>query len=98
MERDVLSHWDMPSRTRHSRLELASSQSRVVIHGLLTIAALFVGAGTILLMRGGDDPVADAHAEQVVAPIVTAAPKALPPIVLPNLDNPKPAKHALATR
>lgn len=81
--------------------ELSSNRTRVVVHGLLTIAALFIGAGAIVLMRG-DDAVTSTQTEQVVAPIVApmateVAPKTLPPITLPNIDDSKPTK-AIATR
>jgi hypothetical protein len=101
MERDVLLVWDMLQPTSHALppAELSSPRIRIVIHGLLTIAALFLGAGAILLMRGGDAQLT--QNEQVVAPIVSPGPvqqKTSPAIVLPNIDDTKPSKPAIATR
>jgi|GEM_PF-4019554 len=77
--------------------ELASNRARIVVHGLLTIAALFIGAGAIVLMRGGDDSVTATHEEVVVPNVAPAKPKTLPPITLPNIDVAKP-NRVMATR
>lgn len=77
--------------------ELASNRARIVVHGLLTIAALFIGAGAIVLMRGGDDSVTAMHQEVVVPNVAPATPKTLPPITLPNIDVAKP-NRVMATR
>lgn len=94
----MLLGWEMPSSSvsgPHAATSFAAARTRVVIHGFLTLAAVFIGAGAILLVRGDDEPVAttaDKPAEVLVAPIASTTLEPKRPVVLPNIDDPAPTK------